>query len=195
MPWQCPSLHYPDRALYREAIMSLAASYTVRHSTQCPGCSPQLLRCQSSRVSQTRAVHPVRAAAGESGPTLQRPSSRQVQAAEPEAPSRPDPQQQERPQSSNAPPPTVSSDSAGITVEYQRRQAKEMTAYFRSLVRAETVQKSQVFGWTRKNEITNGRWVMFGLLVGLMTEYATGVDFPNQIKLLFSYLGILDIYD
>lgn len=70
-----------------------------------------------------------------------------------------------------------------------------MTAYFRSLVRTETVQKSQVFGWTRKNEITNGRWVMFGLLVGLMTEYATGVDFPNQIKLLVSYLGILDIYD
>ena len=53
----------------------------------------------------------------------------------------------------------------------------------------------RVFGWTRKNEITNGRWVMFGLLVGLMTEYATGVDFPNQIKLLISYLGILDIYD
>lgn len=32
----------------------------------------------------------------------------------------------------------------------------------------------RVFGWTRANEINNGRWVMFGLLVGLMTEYATG---------------------
>ena len=31
----------------------------------------------------------------------------------------------------------------GVTVEYQRRQAKDMTAYFRSLVRTETVQKSQ----------------------------------------------------
>lgn len=30
------------------------------------------------------------------------------------------------------------------------------------------------FGWTLKNEIGNGRWVMFGLLVGMMTEYATG---------------------
>lgn len=29
-------------------------------------------------------------------------------------------------------------------------------------------------GWTRKNEITNGRWVMFGILVGMLTEYATG---------------------
>ena len=31
----------------------------------------------------------------------------------------------------------------GITVEYQRRQAKDMTAYFRSLNRSEAVQKSQ----------------------------------------------------
>lgn len=37
------------------------------------------------------------------------------------------------------------------------------------------------FGWTKANEITNGRWVMFGFAVGLLTEYATGVDFPNQV--------------
>ena len=36
---------------------------------------------------------------------------------------------------------------------------------------------------------------MFGLMVGLLTEYATGVNFPDQIKLLLSYLGIADIYD
>lgn len=32
------------------------------------------------------------------------------------------------------------------------------------------------------NEILNGRWVMFGLLVGMLTEYATGVDFIDQLK-------------
>ena len=53
----------------------------------------------------------------------------------------------------------------------------------------------RVFGWTPKNEITNGRWVMFGFGVGLLTEYATGVDFINQLKLMVSYLGIADIYD
>ena len=53
----------------------------------------------------------------------------------------------------------------------------------------------RVFGWTKANEITNGRWVMFGVFVGLLTEYATGVDFINQIKLMVSYLGIADIYD
>ena len=50
-------------------------------------------------------------------------------------------------------------------------------------------------GWTKSNEISNGRWVMFGLLVGMMTEYATGVDFPNQLKLTVSVLGIADVYD
>jgi hypothetical protein len=39
-----------------------------------------------------------------------------------------------------------------------------------------------VFGWTQKNEIGNGRWTMFGLLVGMLTEYATGVDFPDQVS-------------
>ena len=32
-------------------------------------------------------------------------------------------------------------------------------------------------------------------LVGMMTEYATGVDFIDQIKLTISVLGIADIYD
>jgi len=36
---------------------------------------------------------------------------------------------------------------------------------------------------------------MFGILVGLLTEYATGVDIIDQIKLVISNLGIADIYD
>jgi hypothetical protein len=50
-----------------------------------------------------------------------------------------------------------------------------------------------VFGFTPANEILNGRWVMFGFAVGLLTEYATGVDFIEQLGLLVSYLGILDL--
>ncbi len=34
---------------------------------------------------------------------------------------------------------------------------------------------------------------MFGFGVGMLTEYATGVDFINQLKLMASYLGIADI--
>jgi hypothetical protein len=46
-----------------------------------------------------------------------------------------------------------------------------------------------VFGWTPSNEIGNGRWVMFGFFVGMMTEYATGVDFIHQLEQIVSYTG------
>ncbi|CEG01158.1 unnamed product [Ostreococcus tauri] len=81
------------------------------------------------------------------------------------------------------------------TVEEQRRRAKEMVTYFKDRRYDDALEESQVFGWTAKNEINNGRWTMFGLLVGMMTEYGTGVDFVDQIKLLVSVLGIADVYD
>jgi hypothetical protein len=36
---------------------------------------------------------------------------------------------------------------------------------------------------------------MFGLAVGLATEYATGVSFVDQIKLTITNLGLADIYE
>jgi len=82
----------------------------------------------------------------------------------------------------------------GPTIEFQRRQAVALTKYFEN-VKLREITKQPVFGWTPKNEIGNGRWVMFGLLVGLLTEYATGVNIIDQIKLVISNLGIADIYD
>ena len=83
----------------------------------------------------------------------------------------------------------------GVTVEYQRKKAKEMVKFFKQQQYNQAVEDSQVFGMTPKNEINNGRWTMFGLLVGMMTEYATGVDFIDQIKLTISVMGIADVYD
>eukprot|EP00775_Hariotina_reticulata_P010655 gene10655-10814_t len=80
-----------------------------------------------------------------------------------------------------------------VTIEWQRQRAKEIRKYFQDKQQAAQAQKSQVFGWTPANEIGNGRWVMFGVFVGLLTEYATGVNFPDQIGLLLSYLGIVDV--
>jgi hypothetical protein len=34
---------------------------------------------------------------------------------------------------------------------------------------------------------------MMGFAIGLLTEYATGVDFPHQLALMLSYLGIADV--
>ncbi|EIE22230.1 hypothetical protein COCSUDRAFT_66513 [Coccomyxa subellipsoidea C-169] len=87
------------------------------------------------------------------------------------------------------------SSKPAVTIREQREAAKAMTQYFRDLNAAKNAEKAKVFGWTRANEIFNGRWVMFGVFVGLLTEYSTGVDFINQLKLMVSYLGIADIYD
>lgn len=37
------------------------------------------------------------------------------------------------------------------------------------------------------------RWAMFGFAVGLLTEYATGSDFVEQLKILLSNFGIVDL--
>lgn len=88
---------------------------------------------------------------------------------------------------------TADSSPSKVTVEFQRQRAREMIAYFKNQKLQESIVKAKTFGWTPSNEIGNGRWVMFGWFVGMLTEYATGVSFPDQLKLMCSYLGILDL--
>lgn len=47
--------------------------------------------------------------------------------------------------------------SSGVTIEYQRQRAKEMVAYFQEKSLEQQYSQGQVFGFTRKNEIGNGR--------------------------------------
>lgn len=37
------------------------------------------------------------------------------------------------------------------------------------------------------------RWAMFGFAVGMLTEYATGSDFVDQVKIMLSNFGIIDL--
>lgn len=89
--------------------------------------------------------------------------------------------------------PMASTGPSGVNIEYQRQRAKEMTKFFQEKKTEQQNVQSQRFGWTAKNEISNGRWVMFGLLVGMLTEFATGVSFIDQLKLMITYLGIADL--
>jgi hypothetical protein len=68
-----------------------------------------------------------------------------------------------------------------------------MQQYFKAMKEQQIIDASKVFGWTKKNEINNGRWVMMGFGIGLLTEYATGVSFIDQIRLMLSYLGVVDL--
>ncbi|KAJ8537968.1 hypothetical protein K7X08_014508 [Anisodus acutangulus] len=79
-----------------------------------------------------------------------------------------------------------------ITMEFQRQKAKELQEYFKKK-KLEEANQGPFFGFIGKNEISNGRWAMFGFAVGMLTEYATGSDFVDQVKILLSNFGIVDL--
>jgi len=145
----------------------------------------------NSQQARRAAVSAVTVASGEpTGPVLRKPSEAGSSAPSTSAPSSSSP--------GGAPSPSGNSGSgsgSNVTIEFQRSQAKAMQAYFRALKADQVAKDNQRFGWTRKNEILNGRHVMGGIFVGLLTEYSTGVNFIDQLKLTVSLLGIADIYD
>ncbi|KAK4722271.1 hypothetical protein R3W88_012504 [Solanum pinnatisectum] len=104
------------------------------------------------------------------------------------------------PSSSSPPPPSPPKQAAVaavegknvITMEFQRQKAKELQEYFKQK-KLEEANQGPFFGFIGKNEISNGRWAMFGFAVGMLTEYATGSDFVDQVKILLSNFGILDL--
>lgn len=103
------------------------------------------------------------------------------------------------PSSSPPPPPPkpvsaapVVEDKSVVTLEFQRAKARELQDYFKQK-KLEEANQGPAFGFVPKNEINNGRWAMFGFAVGLLTEYATGSDFVDQVKLILSNLGIVDL--
>ncbi|KAJ7974016.1 One helix protein 2 [Quillaja saponaria] len=86
----------------------------------------------------------------------------------------------------------VGVDKGVITLEFQRQKAKELQEYFKQK-KLEKADQGPAFGFVGKNEISNGRWAMFGFAVGMLTEYATGSDFVDQVKILLSNFGIVDL--
>ncbi|KAL8233372.1 hypothetical protein R6Q59_019472 [Mikania micrantha] len=90
------------------------------------------------------------------------------------------------------PPPPAPAPETTVTLEFQRQRAKELQDYFKQK-KLEEANQGPFFGFIPKNEISNGRWAMFGFAVGMLTEYATGSDFVDQVKILLSNFGILDL--
>ncbi len=72
------------------------------------------------------------------------------------------------PSSSSSSAPAAAAASSGklsssVSIEYQRQRAKEMQDYFLDKKFEEQIRAGRLFGWTRKNEIGNGRCVQFFL--------------------------------
>ncbi|XP_040379534.1 light-harvesting complex-like protein OHP2, chloroplastic [Oryza brachyantha] len=134
---------------------------------------------------------PPKAPALSTPPTLSQPPT-PVQPAAPPSSSPPPPQDSE-PKPAAAPVAVAAPPAAGsVTLEYQRKVAKDLQDYFKQK-KLEEADQGPFFGFVAKNEISNGRWAMFGFAVGMLTEYATGSDFVQQVKILLSNFGIVDL--
>jgi hypothetical protein len=46
-------------------------------------------------------------------------------------------------------------------------------------------------GWVPKAELANGRFAMFFLITGLLTEYWTGISIPGQVEELLRIAGVI----
>ncbi len=56
---------------------------------------------------------------------------------------------------------------------------------------AEVIEAQQV-GWCPNAERINGRFAMFFLVTGLITEYYTGENVPAQVATIFRTLGVIE---
>mmetsp|Transcript_5622 Transcript_5622/g.7563 ORF Transcript_5622/g.7563 Transcript_5622/m.7563 type:complete len:168 (+) Transcript_5622:370-873(+) len=52
---------------------------------------------------------------------------------------------------------------------------------------------ARLLGWTGQAETYNGRFAMFFLVVGLLTEYWTGVTIPGQVEEMLRVGGFIDV--
>ncbi|XP_066312075.1 light-harvesting complex-like protein OHP2, chloroplastic [Miscanthus floridulus] len=126
-------------------------------------------------------------------PTLSQPPTPAKPVAPPTSSPPTPPSPEPKPVEVTAPGAALQRPVAGaVTLEYQRKVAKDLQEYFKKKKLEETDQ-GPFFGFLPKNEISNGRWAMFGFAVGMLTEYATGSDFVQQLKILLSNFGIVDL--
>ncbi|KAL6882011.1 hypothetical protein ACP4OV_011483 [Aristida adscensionis] len=163
-------------------------------------CRPfPVIRCSKAegpirRPAAPPLSPPPKAPALSTPPTLSQPPT-PVKPAAPTSSSSPPPPSEPKPVEAAAPAAAaaVGRPAAGaVTLEYQRKVAKELQDYFKQK-KLEEANQGPFFGFLPKNEISNGRWAMFGFAVGMLTEYATGADFVQQMKILLSNFGIVDL--
>ncbi|MED6118264.1 Light-harvesting complex-like protein ohp2, chloroplastic [Stylosanthes scabra] len=158
--------------------------YSLRFSSSKPCYAVSTIRNSQTEGPIRRPV----------APPVRDPSSSSASGGTVPQPIKPTPPSSQPPQPPQKPPPSaVSDDKNVVTMEFQRQKAKELQEYFKQKKLEEAADQVPVFGFIGKNEISNGRWAMFGFAVGLLTEYATGSDFVDQVKILLSNFGILDL--
>ncbi|KAB2635314.1 serine/threonine-protein kinase [Pyrus ussuriensis x Pyrus communis] len=152
-----------------------ASPSSCSHSSSCSSNHSFMLSSSSStkpyyvkfsiRSSQTEG--PIRRPGAPSLREPSRPSS-PLTPTPPSPPSpSPPPQQPSKPEQVSGL--TMVEDMNAVTLEFQRQKAKEIQEYFKQK-KLEEANQGPFFGFVGKNEISNGRWAMFGFAVGMLTE-------------------------
>lgn len=62
---------------------------------------------------------------------------------------------------------------------------------FRKIRKGKEYEEARIIGWVPKAETYNGRFAMFFLTVGLLTELWTGTTIPGQIEIMLRVGGFI----
>ena len=79
-----------------------------------------------------------------------------------------------------------------IELAEQSAKLDALSAKWRKRQEQAEYEDSSRVGWVEASEAINGRFAMFFLLVGLVTEYYTGQSVPQQVYTLLQTLAIVD---
>ncbi|EOD26378.1 hypothetical protein EMIHUDRAFT_450258 [Emiliania huxleyi CCMP1516] len=92
-----------------------------------------------------------------------------------------------------APPPVaLDADMSEMELAEQAAKLDALSEKWRKRQAREEDEGAQLVGWSKAAEITNGRFAMFFLPVGLITEYYTGESVPQQVYTLLQTLGFVE---
>ncbi|CAL1410060.1 unnamed protein product [Linum trigynum] len=174
------------------ATCSSSTSVRFRISATAAAAGTRSCYYQGVSVRSSQAEGPIRRPIAPSLREPSPPSAASTPLKPPVPPSPPSSPPPPTPVVASAPRLGVAEGKGAVTLEFQRQKAKELQEYFKQK-KLEEANQGPFFGFIGKNEISNGRWAMFGFAVGMLTEYATGSDFVDQVKILLSNFGILDL--
>jgi len=91
----------------------------------------------------------------------------------------------------------ITENIPGKTVLNQLELAAQVSALskledkYRKERLAKEYDEARILGWTSQAEMYNGRFAMFFLVVGLLTEYWTGISLPGQIEEILRVGGFI----
>ena len=73
----------------------------------------------------------------------------------------------------------------------QNTELSKLEDKFKKVRLQDDYDDARILGWTTRSETFNGRFAMFFLVVGLLTEYWTGETIPGQIEEILRVGGFI----